>query len=246
MPRSKVWLSCVVFMTCLFAVAQDNQTSVPKSDGAKSPTGTVYVYRYKQYVGSALEPMVYCDDAEMAKMDNGRYFALLLDAGKHTIRSNDKQSGIELNVMPGGVYFIRVEIATGLLKGHGRLILTAHEQATYELASKKLKPLDIGKVIDKTRVSIEVADLQKPTPAAAPAPAPAPAAAPANSAATPTAKALLPSAPMPQAETPMGQQNSVHGVVSNDSSPSATSQLGEPMSVAEAARRAREKKQNQK
>ena len=69
-----------------------------------------------------------------------------------TFRSNDKQSGIELDLKPGEKDYIRVEIATGLAKGHGRLVSVAADQGTYEI--KKLKPLDSNKVKDTQHVSI--------------------------------------------------------------------------------------------
>jgi hypothetical protein len=34
------------------------------------------VYRYKQFVGSALSPSVWCDETELARMENGRYFTV--------------------------------------------------------------------------------------------------------------------------------------------------------------------------
>jgi len=40
----------------------------------KASKATVYVYRYKQFVGSALSPSVWCDGTELARMENGRYF----------------------------------------------------------------------------------------------------------------------------------------------------------------------------
>src|SRR5258707_9599036 len=56
---------------------------------AQSVTGTlstldkarVFVYRYKQFVGSALEPSVYCDENQLARMDNGRFFIVELPPG---------------------------------------------------------------------------------------------------------------------------------------------------------------------
>src|SRR5205814_9786919 len=93
----------------------------------------------------------------LARMDNGRYFTVEVEPGKHTFYSNDKQSGLELDVKPGEKYFVRVEIAAGMMKGHGRLILMAPEQGSYELKSKKLKPLDASKIVDRTRVSVEEA-----------------------------------------------------------------------------------------
>ena len=85
----------------------------------------MYVYRYKQFVGAAIEPSVFCDETEVARMDNGRYFTVDLKPGKHVFRSNDKQSGIELDAAPGAAYYLRVEIATVFMKGHGRLVLVA-------------------------------------------------------------------------------------------------------------------------
>src|SRR5688500_6797147 len=71
---------------------------------------TVYVYRYKQWVGSALEPAIYCDEIEITKMDNGAYFKVKLDPGKHTFQSNDKQSGVVLDLKSGEDYYLRMEL----------------------------------------------------------------------------------------------------------------------------------------
>jgi len=50
---------------------------------------------------------------------------------------------------------VRVELATGFMKGHGRVVAVAPEQARFELKAKNLKPLDADKVTDKGRVSLE-------------------------------------------------------------------------------------------
>jgi len=147
-------LSFLIFVTGGIALAQQ-PASTPSTSDTKESKATVHIYRYKQFVGGALEPSVYCDEVQLARMDNGRYFAAMVDPGKHTFRSNDTQSGIELDAKAGQEYFIRVEIATGFAKGHGRLILMSPEQGSYELKSKKLKPLDANKVMDKARVSLE-------------------------------------------------------------------------------------------
>jgi hypothetical protein len=148
----------ILLLAGLLAFAQQppatsKKPAVPSQKAGQ--TATVYVYRYKQFVGAALEPSVYCDDAQLARMDNGRYFVVKLEPGKHTLYSNDKQAGLELDAKSGQEYFMRVEIAAGMMKGHGRLVLMAPEQGKYELQSKKLKPLDAGKVVDQARVSVE-------------------------------------------------------------------------------------------
>ncbi len=83
-------------------------------------------------------------------MDNGRFFVAKLSPGKHTFRSNDKQAGIDVDLKGGQDFYIRVELATGFMKGHGRLVSVAPEQGSYEI--KKLKPLGTDKVKDTQRV----------------------------------------------------------------------------------------------
>ena len=143
-----------------FAFAQEPANTTQAADKSDSKA-TVYIYRYKQFTGSALTPSVYLDEAELAKMENGRYFTVRIDPGKHVFHSNDKQAGVELDLKAGQQYFIRLEIVAGVMKGHGRLVLVQPEQGTYELQSK-LKPLDASKVIDASRVSTEAAHLDAP------------------------------------------------------------------------------------
>lgn len=133
--------------------AQQPDSATPQADNAAKKDNsqvTVYIYRYKQFVGSALSPSVYCDDTELARIENGRFFAAKLASGKHTFHSNDKQAGIDVDLKSGQDYYIRVEIAAGMMKGHGRLSLVAPEQGSYEI--KKLKPLDGDKVKDSQHV----------------------------------------------------------------------------------------------
>jgi hypothetical protein len=167
--RMKLLLTYVLTLCSLagFSFAQQPPSQSPAPQEAAAPAATqpatqaakakVYFYRYKQYAGSALAPSVYCDEAELARMQNGRYFVVKLDPGKHTFRSNDKQSGAEVDLKPGQEYFLRVELVAGFMKGHGRVVAVAPEQARFELKAKDLKPLDVDKVTDKERVSIEQA-----------------------------------------------------------------------------------------
>jgi hypothetical protein len=151
-------------------------------------------------------------------MENGRYFAVKLDPGSHSFRSNDAQSGVAIDLKAGQNYFIRVDIAAGMMKGHGRLTLTAPEQGRYELQSSKLKPLDNDKVLDHTRVSVEEAKFETPAP---------PAATPAQ----PAAQAKTSTAPPSSSEEPIRE------VTLSDQS-ATDSQT----SLADAARQARQKK----
>ena len=108
-------------------------------------------YRIKQFTGSALEPSVFCDQKELARMDNGRYFVVTLEPGKHTCRMGDKQTGFEIDMKPGDEYYAKITIDMGFLKGRGRLTLLAKEQGAFEL--KKVQLLGAEKVKDKTLVT---------------------------------------------------------------------------------------------
>ncbi len=124
------------------------QPEKPAAAAAKAPAvsdkAIIHVYRYKQFVGSGLEPSIYCDEIQLARMDNGRFFTVQVPAGHHVFRANDKQSGIEADFKAGQTYYIRTEIVAGFMKGHGRLILIAPEQGSFEV--KKLQPLGADKI----------------------------------------------------------------------------------------------------
>jgi Protein of unknown function (DUF2846) len=162
-------LGLLIFCFTFLAAFAQEPGAHSQTTSATSSKATVYVYRYKQFAGSALAPSVYCDETELARMENGRYFTVKLDPGKHALRSNDKQSGIELDAKAGQEYFVRVELVAGAMKGHGRLVLVTPEQGGYELKSSKLKPLDSNKVVNPTLVS--VGEVHLGTLAATPKPA---------------------------------------------------------------------------
>jgi len=236
------------FLLPLLVVAQSFSWAQDKSSSATTPASsfkaTVYLYRYKQFVGAALAPSVYCDDVQLARMENGRYFAVTVDAGKHIFRSNDEQSGIVLQAVAGQQYFIRVDIAAGFMKGHGRLTLMDGQQGTYELTSDKLKPLDASKVVDKDRVSVEVAH---PQPGSSGVPATLAVSTSTTIATSGTAASTTNNlAPAPASSpTPLNEPAThIMSVGTAGVSPGSTS--GDQTSLGDAARLARQKKQAQK
>jgi Protein of unknown function (DUF2846) len=135
------------------ASPQSSEAITASQTSTQTDKATVYVYRYRSFEGGALVPSVFCDDAQLARIQNGRYFTVKVSPGKHTFQSNDKQSGVAVDLKPGEEYFLRVEIAAGLMKGHGRLLAVMPEQGRFDLQSKKMKPVDEDKVSDKERVS---------------------------------------------------------------------------------------------
>jgi hypothetical protein len=231
MRRASLFLLLfVVSLTSSWA----QEKATPSANSQDSAQATVFVYRYKQFVGAALAPSVYCDDVQLARMENGRYFTTTVEPGKHIFRSNDEQSGIVLLAAPGQQYFIRVDIAAGFMKGHGRLQLMDSQQGTYELTSDKLKPLDVGKIIAKDRVSVEVAHPQPSTQAAQASPA-----------AQSTNPAPVASNPAPPATPAPATQPAPQNVSVTTNAVSPSSMSSDQTSLGDAARLARQKKQPQ-
>jgi hypothetical protein len=120
-------------------------------DGGSASMAKVYVYRYKAFEGKALRPSIYVNDADIARLQSGRGVVLSLAAGKHTFRSNDKQSQIEIDVKADQTYYIRIDIARGFFKGHGRLTMVAPEQGDSEF--KQVKPVDRGMIKSKELIA---------------------------------------------------------------------------------------------
>jgi len=128
------------------------QQVTPESD-RDARYARVFVYRHHKVYGAALEPPVYCDGKEVAKMDNGRYFLLMLEPGAHSISSNSKKGIVELKFEAGKEYFIRVYLkSTYIWVGKGRAVLESNEQGKADL--RELRPLTPSDVVDKIHVFV--------------------------------------------------------------------------------------------
>jgi hypothetical protein len=136
--------------------APESAAQAPTAHTATAAEGkaTLYVYRHRRFEGAALKPSVYIDDRELARIENGRYFVAKIEPGKHSIRSNDKASGVEINMKAGTGYFIRVDMQTGFWKGHGRLTMILPEQGEYEV--KQTRPANDDDLKDRELVVVNM------------------------------------------------------------------------------------------
>lgn len=136
------------------AESSKSNTAEKSEQGNSSAQGmaTVYIYRPGKLVGKALEPSVFCDGVELARMDNGRFLTLKLKPGKHIIHMTDKKKGFEIDMGAGQEYYFRVGIEMGMWKGQGKIMLEENEKGVAEI--KKLKPLDSSKIKDNTMVVV--------------------------------------------------------------------------------------------
>jgi hypothetical protein len=117
---------------------------------ANTAEAIVYVYRPSKMAGKALEPSVFVDDIELARMDNGRYFALKLKPGKHIVHMTDDKKGYAIDMGPGQTYYFRVGLEMGMWKGHGKITLDDADRAIKEI--KKIKFIGQDKIKATTMV----------------------------------------------------------------------------------------------
>lgn len=138
-----------------FRVEDGNLVAVASSAPSASDAADaiVYIYRPSKMAGRALEPSVFVDQTELARMDNGRYFAFKLKPGKHIVRMTDDKKGYAIDMGPGQTYYFRIGIEMGMWKGHGKITLDDAERAIKEI--KKIK--FIGK--DKIKAPDLVVDI---------------------------------------------------------------------------------------
>lgn len=127
---------------------------VMETTAASTKEATVFIYRPDKWTGKALEPSVFVDETELARMDNGRYFAIKLRPGKHIVRMTDDKKGYAVDMGPGQTYFFRIGLEMGMWKGHGKITLDDRERAVKEI--KKLKFIGQDK-IKATTLVVEIA-----------------------------------------------------------------------------------------
>jgi hypothetical protein len=117
---------------------QEQKAENPPASAAKA---TLYVYRLRDLNRMLRKPSVYIDERELARIENGRFFGVNVDPGRHVVRST-KASAVTLEMKPGQVYYIRVayEFSTGSLA----TTLVRPEQGWSEIGQTKANnPKDI-------------------------------------------------------------------------------------------------------
>ena len=141
-----------IAVLCMVGVASAIAQTASTDDSGKA---VVYIYRLQGGSGPPPnKPSVYCDEHELARMQNGCYFSIRLDAGKHSCRSTDEQSVVELDVKGGQTYYIRGEVVPVSGKPRGSISRVTPEQGASEV--RRLKPLPKGMVKDPSRVLFDL------------------------------------------------------------------------------------------
>jgi hypothetical protein len=135
-------LTRLVGLLLVFTTLAVGQEPVPAPVPAKEKEDAALLvfYRPKRFFGSGLTPSIYVDAEQIARLDNGRYFALHVKPGKHRIESTMKHAPLEIDVKPDETLYLEMAILAGNWRGGGRIIPAPAEDATALI--KKLKPLD--------------------------------------------------------------------------------------------------------
>jgi hypothetical protein len=113
----------------------------------------VYVYRKKNFNTRNMQPSVYVDGVEVARMDDGKFFLIKLEPGKHGLEVNKGHSGAQIDMKPGEQYYFRIDIKPGFLKGRSEVTYMQKEQGSLEV--QKMKPLEEKWIKDKSKVSAD-------------------------------------------------------------------------------------------
>jgi hypothetical protein len=110
---------------------------------AASDVGTVTIYRLVDHQ-RGWKPVAFCDGQRIAAVQGGKYVKMNVAAGRHTFTSNNTKTGVDLEVKPGGDYFLRVVGTTGPFSENGALELADPVQARQQI--DRLEPLKADQV----------------------------------------------------------------------------------------------------
>ena len=101
---------------------------------------TVVIYRESNFYGAALRPTVTLNGEDFVNVGNGRVFIGAFRPGHYVFEMDDKKSGTEVDLTPGKVVYMKVELVTGFWKGGGKLLQMAPEQGAFEAKRLELMP----------------------------------------------------------------------------------------------------------
>ncbi|HMD18443.1 MAG TPA: DUF2846 domain-containing protein [Terriglobales bacterium] len=146
------------------AQAEPRATNAPATAAATKVT--MYVYRLRNQRGMFNKLSVYIDERELARIENGRFFIVHVDPGRHVVRSVDKASAVTVEMQPGQIYFLRVAIEHTQFTFRFETILVPAEQGWSEIG--QTEPNDSKEIKDNELAAVGPLP-SKPAPASSPA-----------------------------------------------------------------------------
>jgi hypothetical protein len=106
----------------------------------QAQTGTIVFYREPHSLTGDFKPTVFCDNEELARIENGTSFEITVPAGVHkcTVESLQRPGAIDVNVIAGKPSYVHVNLLQGWT-AHAALVNTTESE--YAKEQKRLKPL---------------------------------------------------------------------------------------------------------
>ncbi len=118
---------------------------------AAQDVGSVTIFRLVDHQ-RGWKPIVSCDGQRIAAIQGGKYARILVSAGRHTFTSNNTKGALDLDVKPGGDYFLRVTGTTGPFSGQGGFEVADPQQTRTQLIRMEaLKADEVAGGVCRTR-----------------------------------------------------------------------------------------------
>ena len=125
-----------------------------QSQEVPAQTTEVVIYRPKRFAGSALNPSVYIDNEQVARLGNGRFFTLRLPAGRHSFTSNTTNAPrTHIELKSGGKTYLELVLMPSVGSAWGKVSwrLVPAEEVDAKGALEKLKPLDSQWLVEEPK-----------------------------------------------------------------------------------------------
>lgn len=106
---------------------------------AEAGKAILFFYRESRFVGAALRPSIFVDDAEVAYLSSGSYLKVAVAPGDHVIYADKKADAMTFPTEAGKTYYFRVGIRAGVFKGHGKIDPVSEEMGAKEVEAWKAK-----------------------------------------------------------------------------------------------------------
>ncbi len=111
------------------------------SSAVAEDVGTITIYRMADHV-RGWKPVVTCDGQRVAAVQGGKYVKINVSVGKHSFASSNSKEAVDVDVKPGGDYYLRLTHTS--LGGSGTFDVADPAQARSQLI--RMEPLSVTEV----------------------------------------------------------------------------------------------------
>lgn len=106
----------------------------------KAALATVVIYREINNQDQGITPTILMNGDRLIKIRNGTAFVAAFRPGHYVFETDDRKSGTAVDLLPGKIIYLKVQIVLQFLGGYGRLLQMAPEQGRFEATRLDLLP----------------------------------------------------------------------------------------------------------